>query len=330
MDLKTIKACCKEFGPARSVLLRGESGIGKSAFVKALAKEMGLEFIDIRLGQMTEGDLIGLPQLTEDGTKNVPPDYLVRASRKPCLVFFDELNRGMPSVIQGVFQIILDRKLGDLELHPESRVFAAINSGRKYDVTSLDPALLRRFAQFKFEPTPEEWIAAAPSFGVPNEVVQFLAANVGHLETMEPLPDDRIGPSRRSWTHVGEDLKASLARKDYSLVFPICYSQVGEEAAKAFEKYLHTAKRELTHLDVLAGKYSLEGQLHEDLIRVADSMAKHMCSEKYTKTQLKRFAEFVDKLPDELIVSTWRLIGNCAVKRQELGQAMAESLKRVL
>lgn len=338
MDLKTVKAACLAIRAERSVLLKGESGIGKSAFVRdELTQEMGLEdFIDVRLGQVTEGDVRGLPKMTEEGTIDILPEWYLRACKKPCMLFFDELNRAMPTVLQAVFQIVLDRTLAGHKLHPKTRVFAAINVGKKYDVTTMDPALLRRFYQFDFAPTPEEWLARAESFGVPKSVVTFLAANVGHLETHEPLPDDRIGPSRRGWTEVGQDLAAMLAEQDYSLVHPICYAKVGEEAAIAFQKFLKTQKKELSHLDIIKAKKDtdfrelLKDCDQEALIRLSDSATKHMCSEKFTDVQLRNFAAFVDVLPDELIVSVWRAAAGATDVCQKIGVAIQESLRRAL
>lgn len=337
MDLKTIKAACLAIRPERSVLLKGESGIGKSAFVRdELTREMGLEdFIDVRLGQVTEGDVRGLPKLTEEGTVDILPEWFLRACKKPCMLFFDELNRAMPTVLQAVFQIVLDRQLSGHKLHPKTRVFAAINVGKKYDVTAMDPALLRRFYQFDFAPTPEEWLARAESFGVPKAVVTFLAANVGHLETHEPLPDDRIGPSRRGWTEVGQDLAPLLEQEDYSLVHPICYAKVGEEAAIAFQKFLKTQKKELSHLDILKARKGTDlkellGEAdHETLIRLADSCTKHMCAEKFTDAQLRNFADFVDLLPDELVHAVWK---GCTSSSEvtKLGSALEKTLRRVL
>ena len=53
-------------------------------------------------------------------------------------------------VMQSFFQLVLDRELGNdangvpYQLHPETRVIAAINCGSEYTVEEMDPALLRR------------------------------------------------------------------------------------------------------------------------------------------------------------------------------------------
>ncbi len=47
-----------------TVAMVGPSGIGKSAIEKQLSKELGIEFIDLRLATQEPGDLIGLPRHT--------------------------------------------------------------------------------------------------------------------------------------------------------------------------------------------------------------------------------------------------------------------------
>jgi hypothetical protein len=341
MDLKTLKACILAIRPERAVLLKGESGIGKSAFIREeITPAANLSrFTDVRLGQMTEGDVRGLPEKTTEGTVDILPEWFMSACKEPTMLFFDELNRAMPTVLQAVFQIILDRKLSCHTLHPQTRVVAAINVGRKYDVTTLDPALLRRFAQFEFTPSVDEWLGRAQGFGVPRTVVDFLTMNPGHLETAEPLPDDRIGPSRRSWTFVGQDLTALLAQDNqHSLVYPITRSMVGDEAATAFVKFLSTQKKELMPDDFLKAKSTekfpemLETLSHEDRIRLADLVTKDIVQHGIKRSKRKEnFAAFVDLLPDELVASTWRMISNSEQEEKgAIGNAIIATLTRVL
>ena len=69
----------------------------------------------------------------------------------------------LPAVQQAFFQIVLDRCLGNGEggnpynIHPETRVFAAVNHGSEYDVNEMDPALLRRFLAIDIQPSAEDW-----------------------------------------------------------------------------------------------------------------------------------------------------------------------------
>ncbi len=43
----------------------GAHGVGKSAVIKQYAVENGYDFIDLRLGQLEVGDLLGLPEIVK-------------------------------------------------------------------------------------------------------------------------------------------------------------------------------------------------------------------------------------------------------------------------
>ncbi len=146
MDITQLKTIAKTLPPNIAVLMRGPTGVGKSFAAKAIAEELGLPFIDVRGSTMDESDM-GIPDLEaskEAGayTKMVPSWYL-RGCREPVVLMLDELNRSMPQVMQGFFQIVLDRELGNLadgdslKLHPETRVIAAVNCGGEYDVNDI-------------------------------------------------------------------------------------------------------------------------------------------------------------------------------------------------
>ena len=66
------------------VLLRGRHGVGKSQVVYQIAESRGLPVVERRASQMTEGDLLGLPDTADlsDGRKATTwnaPDWLVTA-----------------------------------------------------------------------------------------------------------------------------------------------------------------------------------------------------------------------------------------------------------
>lgn len=233
-----------------SVLLRAPHGVGKSAVVKQLAETEGKRLIDFRLGQTTEGELLGLMQVNPatSSTTQVLPEWYMQAHREPCVLFFDEINRGMPSVMQGAFQIVLDRELAGVPLHKDTRVIAAINTGAEYDVSEMDPALLDRFCVIDFAPTIEEFVSyAAKTFSDP--VASFVQLNPGFVEhhSTAKLPSGTITPSRRAWELFD---RAFALRSESTPIRKLAASFVGEEAASAF--VAHMAERKtVTVQDVL-------------------------------------------------------------------------------
>ena len=74
------------------VLVRGRHGVGKSEVVYMIAKQRGLPVVERRASQMTEGDLLGLPDTADlsDGRKATTwnaPDWLVTACTEPVVLF---------------------------------------------------------------------------------------------------------------------------------------------------------------------------------------------------------------------------------------------------
>ena len=66
IDFKTFLSIVNHITDARyPVLLRGRHGIGKSTVVYQYAKNAGLPIVERRASQMTEGDLLGLPDLAD-------------------------------------------------------------------------------------------------------------------------------------------------------------------------------------------------------------------------------------------------------------------------
>ena len=78
MDIKTFLKVAPALPPDIAILVRGPHGIGKSQLFRQVAEKLGFsqaDFIDRRLSQMTEVDLLGLPELTDGVTRFAPPDW---------------------------------------------------------------------------------------------------------------------------------------------------------------------------------------------------------------------------------------------------------------
>ena len=204
MDIKTFKNITSSLPPDISVLLRGPTGIGKSQLFHQIAGEIevdgrkGLPVIDRRLSQMTEGDIIGLPELVDGVTRFCPVDWVVKACHEPVVLFLDEINRATPEVMQCAFQLVLDRELNGNRLHPETRIYCAINASSDYQVNEIDPALLRRFWTVDLEPTKADWVKWANENGIDPIVVDFINNNEAHLRHIGAMEPGKVYPNPAS------------------------------------------------------------------------------------------------------------------------------------
>jgi len=131
-----------------NVLLIGAHGIGKTTMVMQVADELKLNlcyYSASTLDPYTE--IVGVPKPVDDPDKGeilkfYKPDKILDAE----FLFFDELNRAHPKVLNAVLEIIQFKSVNGTPLPNLKMVWAAINPpGEDYDVEDLDPALLDRF-----------------------------------------------------------------------------------------------------------------------------------------------------------------------------------------
>jgi len=309
MKVPTLTAMCKRMRTNRSVMLRGNHGIGKSAIVATLARFFKLRLLDFRLGQRTPGDIIGLP--FQDGivTKFLPPEELKLACTEACLVFFDEMNRAPDEVIQAVFQICLDRRLPDgTPLHKDTRVYAAINIAATYSVNRLDPALLDRFAIADLDADPQDWLAWArrakdhsEGGGAVDPVVcDFIAAHGDMLFPAPKCEPESVQPSPRSWAALNDDLvHADVIDKPADPIFyAMCVSTLGVEVATAFVAFAKSVDNRVSALDVL-DRFSSDptGKVHE--YRLKFGTQKGVDDERIEKWPIGAVMDKVMRMPRE-------------------------------
>ena len=195
MDIKTAINTIPLLPARQAIMIRGPHGIGKSQIFQQIADKLGMELIDRRLSQMTEGDLLGLPELSDGVTRFCPPDWFMAACKAPKIILLDEFNRGTPEILNTAMQITLDFELNGNKLHPETRVYAAINASAEYSVNELDFAQADRFWTIDLEPTVEDWLTWATDTGVDGVLVDFIRQNPGHLRAKGQMEPGKVYPS---------------------------------------------------------------------------------------------------------------------------------------
>lgn len=109
------------------LFIHGSPGIGKSYIVADVAKKHDLELVDIRLSQMDPVDLRGVPSIKDDQTVWMPPVFFPKDRDSEGILFLDELNSAPPSVQAAIYQLVLNRKMGEYELPSGWRIVCAGN-----------------------------------------------------------------------------------------------------------------------------------------------------------------------------------------------------------
>ena len=330
MDIRTLKTIATTLPPHIAILMQGPTGVGKSFAARAVAKELGLPYIDVRGSTMDESDM-GIPDLEKSKeagcyTKMLPSWY-VRACREPVVLMLDEANRSLPQVMQGFFQIVLDRELGNgpdgeaYRLHPETRVIAAVNVGNEYDVNEMDPALLRRFWVTEIEPTVTNWVEWAKEAELDNVLIEFIQQNPEHWR-VDPsaVEGGTVCPNPASWHRLNDSLvhmamaPASTAGSQPDLIYPVARGFVGTEAAIAFVDFVKNYERQISAEDVLAGKVKAEDLENLEAsvkMSVLDKVVDYATENKLKAKECKALAAFTLGLGGEFLFNTWTKLSSC-------------------
>lgn len=320
-DIATFVAVAKALPPEISVLVRGPHGIGKSETVHQIAEAFGLELIDRRMSQMTEGDVIGLPKLEDGCTKFLPAEFILRACQRPVLLFLDEINRATQEVMQACFQLCLDRELNGNRLHPGTRIFAAVNASAAYQVNEMDPAFLDRFFVVDLAPTAQDFFAHAEGVGKDGntrldvDLIRFLKERETRLDPATNVNPGSVQPSRRSWFRLDKAYRANgIYAADFNAdpaikgrAYALALGFVGQECSNDLVDFLHKRESRFTALNVYReypqhqAKIKKLGQ--DKLNTLIDMVVDHAKANLVSMEEAQNLAKFVSDLPGELRVS---------------------------
>jgi len=354
MNIKTFKQLAPVYFKAKlTPLIVGRHGIGKTELQTAIAKENGFDRVmNIKLGNLNDSaDLLGLFEFkdTESGRRTVyaRPDFWPKNGEK-VLIFFDELNRCHKSLVQPVMEIALEFKHHDYHLPEGCRVIAAMNPDTEdYEVESFnDEAFFSRFCQIKLDPSVKEWGEYMNgTFGdtVNSHMVSFFTSKPQLLEAPTAPFKLKIKPDRRK---VSKFLLDVLPQElDDELLLPIAESMLGEEVAlAAVQRYVQVRsiksnkeRVDISGADIMDSLHDSEVSVYLDKIFSANDLARvseltrsmiHDYGNEESKEDLSltdqqcfNFIQFMNKLPNELLDSTMKLLAEDVRPKSKLGVA---------
>ena len=302
-----------------TAMIHGKHGVGKSQTIKQYAIENNLRFVDLRLGQMDVGDLLGLADFETDdegnkiATKFMPPHWWPKAGEtQGGVLFLDEINRGRPDVLQAVFQLVLDRRLHGAVLPDNWLVVSAINPNTdNYETTDIfDEALLDRFLHVKLQPKNEEFFAYAKKTGFNPDLINFLQTNEEVLENSK-LQDFvlDVKPSKRSWDTVNRLVAAGIPD---DMFIEVVGGMVGIENASRYQAYLtdnrskpFTAEEILNDYKTIAKRVDAYSSLVDGRHDIITVSSQNLTDYLFTQTDLtakqtKNLYAFMDAIPTDI------------------------------
>lgn len=198
MGLEATKDSIKFGGHNRTILVEGHMGTGKSTLLWMLDEELPTHkafYFDCTT--KTDAGDIGLPhfnKIEEDGCVTyVPNEELGLHLDQPIILMIDEFGKANQSVKNGCLRLMLERKWGSKDLHPESIIFATTNMGAEGVGDLLKPHERNRISVVRSrKPDADEWIAWGLNNGIHPTVLGWANDNPHIFQSFEDVenPED--------------------------------------------------------------------------------------------------------------------------------------------
>jgi hypothetical protein len=314
MNIEQMKLVLKEILTTTDLTpcVVGHRGVGKTAGIIQVCREIGRGYVPVRLGQMEVGDLVGIP--FREGT--------VMHWSRPCwwpgdndpetVIHCDELNRAQQEdTLQAIFQFVeppaegQQRALHTHKLHQKHKVVVTINPpDGTYQVATLDRALLDRMVIIYVESDFACWSRYAAERELDSDVRQFLSAMPGMLAKPGLPMDLQVEPTERAWEMVSTLRR--LCRFPRDLEMEVYAGIVGKEAAIAFLGWSENRKgRPVTAAEVLDNwpdfadrasgqRDDLQAATMNDLVTTIQTMTE------LSEPQQDNLVAYIDCLPRDL------------------------------
>lgn len=338
-------------------LVIGESGIGKTALAKKLAKDNNWSLVVIDGNLLKEGEIGGLPTVESYMTMDSNGNRLEKKTTiyavhtklreideeinkgKKVLLFIDEINRCEHTVQQELMNLILNREINGYKLHDDVNILAAMNPSSKYgsdfdyQVVDMDAAQENRFVWLNMESDHKAWLKWAMESGIEQKVIEFIGV---FPEYLHKINEDDVRATPRSYERVSKAFKEYKERKDSipkSVFLNVIKGNVGKVIAEEFVNFIESDHTPLiSFYEVFLGDTlnseiieKIKSESHTRLYLTAMNILKSLeeniknINEEYVY-YINRFIEFLNEYPIDLMVGIMK----------DMKSSYPESYKRAL
>ncbi|MBU3810606.1 MAG: ATP-binding protein [Candidatus Niameybacter stercoravium] len=363
--IETLKSVELVLATGEVPLVVGQSGIGKTALAKKIAKENEWSLVVIDGNLLKEGEIGGLPTIESytaiDANGNQVEKkmtvYAVHnklkeideeiASGKKVLLFIDEINRCEHTVQQELMNLILNREINGYRLHQNVKILAAMNPSSKYgsdfdyQVVDMDAAQENRFVWLNMESDHVQWIKWAVSAGIDPKVIEFISTFPEYLNRKN---EDDVRATPRSYERVSKSYQVYKEQKDVlprTVFLNVIKGNVGKVIAEEFMSFVESDCRPLiSYEDVFAGDVlsdavmeQVKSESHTRLYLAAMNILKTLelnikNNEEESAESIARLVAFLKAYPIDLMVGIMKEIKNSyteVYKRALENEAFVES-----
>lgn len=231
------------------VLISGPPGVGKTAMVQALGRELGLHVETVIASIHDPVDFGGWPVVADGKFRLEPPPWFERL-KAGGILFLDELTNAPRAVQAALLRVLLERVVGEAVLPDNVYIIAAANPvDVAADGWSLSLPMTNRLAHIEFKLDSWEWAQNFPTYwGNPpsfdrldeqnwlrarSMVAAFISRRPELLLQMPKDETQWAWPSPRSWDHASR-LMAMVLDQGVNAWAEYVVSCVGSGAAMEF------------------------------------------------------------------------------------------------
>lgn len=195
------------------VIVLGKMGMGKTASLKGLAKELGIGYCELRLVNMTETDMLGIPTISAEGTTTYASNNLlpiVERDGERGILALDEITSCSSTMRAAAYQLLDgQRALGNYKL-PEKWICVGLGNGPDDGgvFNGAEAALFTRCYGFRVASSVESWKEWAIENGINPTIIAYLSYDPSKLHVYNPDELDGLCPTPRTWEKLSKLLNA--------------------------------------------------------------------------------------------------------------------------
>jgi hypothetical protein len=276
-----------------SVFLKGSPGTAKTALVRQFADEAGMELVPIHAPLTDLLDIKGVISTKGDEARFLPLSMWPKVTDDPVVVLIDELPQCVPAIQNAFSQLLIDKKMGDIELPRGSLVIATGNRKEDKAATHNVPShVVNRVLHIEVDRSNEDFFSWALANSIEPEIVAFGHFKPECVYNFDPKDSQNPYATYRSWEFVSEILKAKPPRE---LIAELVAGVVGKGVAAEFLAYRRMYRdlpdpKEILAAPTVAAVPTDSGTLYAISTALASIIDKDNAANYFT---------YIDRLPTE-------------------------------
>lgn len=289
-------------------LVVGSPACGKSSIVRKVARDFNLFLIDLRLPQCDPTDLLGFPYINKETNRStyLPMEYFplegdeIPKGYSGWLIFFDEITGAPESVQKAAYKPILDRMVGNKNIHKNVVMVAAGNlETDNAFVEPMSTALQSRLIHMEIKLNAEDWLKWAAESDIDHRIMSFIRFKPSCLYTFDANHTDKTYASPRTWEFASKMVKGmAVGAADV----PILSGTVSEGVAREFIAFCQIYTRLPNMQQIIDAPDVIEVPREPSILYALSGALGNNANE----GNIDKLMKFVNRMPVEFQVITLR------------------------